>query len=86
MRRSVRGSGGRCVGIEITDGELSGGADTATADTRHSAGTKEIQETLVRIVTRNVVANHAHVRLVQAKDGITVSALLFFNGEWMVYG
>ena len=77
MRRAEE----RSVRIEIADGELAGGADAAPADTRHHEGTRAAQEALVGVVAGDVVADHAHVRLVQAKDGVTVGALLVFNME-----
>lgn len=77
----MRRAEGRSVRIEIADGELAGGADAAPADTRHYEGTRVAQEALVGVVAGDVVANHAHVRLVEAKDGVTVGALLVFNME-----
>ena len=77
----MRRAEGRSVRIEIADGELAGGADAAPADTRHHEGTRAAQEALVGVVAGDVVADHAHVRLVQAEDGVTVGALLVFNTE-----
>lgn len=77
----MRRAEGRSVRIEIADGELAGGADAAPTDTRHQGGTRAAQEALVGVVAGDVVANHAHVRLVEAKDGVTVGALLVINVE-----
>lgn len=77
----MRRAEGRSVRIEIADGELAGGADAAPADTRHHGRARATQEALVGVVAGDVVADHAHVRLVEAKDGVTVGALLVFNME-----
>ena len=47
---------------------------------------KKMQEALVGVVARDIVADHAHVRFVQAENGIAICTLLFVIANTKEHG